>query len=241
MTPDDHRHGTPAGGRAHRKAGQDLCTPCHDAEARYQRGLDYDHHNGRRRRSEPATGTRLRLRALVALGHSVPRIGEALGISQTAANQLLNRPKNFVWTSTADRVRELYRDWSMTLPPSDTQRDRYVAARARGYATRRGWLPPLALDDARIDDPTYRPRRHVPRTERRALDLDLDEVYVDRLFADPRARTRALTNREAQALYDRLTAHGHTGHDIETTWGLNAARYATPSTTPTSPTGDTAA
>ena len=35
-------------------------------------------------------------------------------------------------------------------------------SRARRYAKARGWLPPLALDDEYLDDPTYKPGSLAP-------------------------------------------------------------------------------
>lgn len=101
-----------------------------------------------------AHGTVLRIRALVTLGWSQSKLAARLGI----------QPSNFrlagTMHTTANRaaaVRALYAELSMTLPPEDRHHDRSAASRARKYAADRGWLPPLALDDDRLDDPGYEP------------------------------------------------------------------------------------
>lgn len=232
MNPGDPRHGTPAGGRVHRDHGEKPCRPCADAEARYERGRQHDLLNGRPR-ALPAHGTQLRLQALVALGHTFTRVGHELGTGVEAARLLAVRPRAFVRSTTAARVADLYDAWSMTLPPATTSRERRAATYARTVATKRGWLPPLALDDDRIDDPGYRPTKHPTPAELQGLDRDYDHAVVERVLAgDP--RPRKLTHREAGEVVRRLRARGHSDHDIEHTWGLNATRY-------THPTGDTAA
>lgn len=39
MSPDDHRHGTPAGRRAHQRAGTPTCAPCRAAHAKRIAGI----------------------------------------------------------------------------------------------------------------------------------------------------------------------------------------------------------
>jgi transcriptional regulator with XRE-family HTH domain len=102
----------------------------------------------------PAHGTVLRIRALVALGWSQSKLAERLGVQRS------NFRLTGTWqveAATARAVVALYDELSMTLPPTDTHRDRIAASRAKRYAADRGWLPPLALDDDRLDDPGYEP------------------------------------------------------------------------------------
>ena len=101
-----------------------------------------------------AHGTVLRIRALVALGWSQSKLADQLGVMRC----------NFHLAGTmhtsarmARAVRDLYAALSMTLPPEDAWRDKIAATRARNHAADRGWLPPLALDDDRLDDPGYEP------------------------------------------------------------------------------------
>lgn len=97
----------------------------------------------------PAHGTVLRMRALVALGWSQSQLAQRLGI----------RPSNFrlatgcwsVQANTARAAAALYDEISMSLPP------RRSRTRSKRYAAEHGWLPPLALDCDRLDDPGYEP------------------------------------------------------------------------------------
>lgn len=104
----------------------------------------------------PTIGARRRVRALVALGWSQSKIAAALDVGR--ANFHLADETHTHTTVARDRaVTALYDQWSMRLPPQTNQRERIAASRARNYAKARGWLPPLALDDDHIDDPTYDP------------------------------------------------------------------------------------
>lgn len=230
MNPDDPRHGTPAGGRVHRDHHEKPCRPCADAEARYERGRQHDLLNGRPR-ALPAAGTQLRLQALVALGHGFTPMAAALGTSTENVRRLTYGPRAFVRSTTAARIAELYDAWSMTLPPSNTSEQRRTASYARTVARKRGWLPPLALDDDRIDTPGYRPTKHVPATDLEHADRDYDHAVVERVLAgDP--KPRKLTHREAREVVRRLVARGLTTHDIERDYGLNTARYTHPTGAP---------
>lgn len=90
---------------------------------------------------------RLHVRALVALGWSMSRLGTELGF---------NTPRNFIrivtsddvmTRTTVDKIEALYERLSMTLPPETNRQEKTAAARSRNYAKAKGWLPPLALDD----------------------------------------------------------------------------------------------
>lgn len=100
-----------------------------------------------------AVGTQRRLRALVAIGWSMKRIGVLLGTVNM--HDLMRQPS--VQAQTADRVRKLYdRIWNQK-PPHTNHRDLIAYRRSINFARSQGWPPPLAWDDDRIDDPTTRP------------------------------------------------------------------------------------
>jgi hypothetical protein len=106
-----------------------------------------------------STGTVRRIRALIALGWSQAKLADLLGITpQNFWFPAAARPR--VLSSTARAVRELYDDLSMKHPPEDTPAQRAAASRARSYAAARRWVPPLAWDDDKIDDPAaHKPKR----------------------------------------------------------------------------------
>ena len=102
-----------------------------------------------------STGTVRRIRALIAIGWTQAHLAARLGVT----------PQNFWFASgarpqvtavTARAVRALYDELSMTPAP-----DGPGASRARQYAAARRWVPPLAWDDDRIDDPAARKPKRV--------------------------------------------------------------------------------
>ncbi len=166
-----------------------------------------------------ATGTTRRVRALVALGWSQSKIAERLGV-QRSNFHLASGARPTVLVSTAAAVVRLYDEWSMTLPPQAGHRDKIAASRARTYAAKRKWLPPLALDDDRIEDPTYKPGSLTPD-----LDVDLlDEAAILRRMAGD--RNVRLTKSEKVELRRRWIAAGRSLAEMERLTGINSARYA---------------
>lgn len=106
-----------------------------------------------------ATGTRRRIRALVAIGHSLKVIAEDAGLSHDVPTRIsrVDNPHQWVHIDVADKIRATYdRLWDQT-PPQNTPRQRDKATMSRNRATANGWLPPLAWDDDQIDDPAYTP------------------------------------------------------------------------------------
>jgi hypothetical protein len=216
MLPHDPRHGTYAGGRVHRAHHQPVCDPCAYAEARYERARQLDILHGRPR-SLPSLGTRRRLQALVALGHSFGRIGEALDMTGAGAWALGTRDRAYVRAVTVAKVASLYDAWSMTLPPEITTNERKAAAYARTVATRNGWLPPLAWDD--ID--------HDPQAASTLDQGDIDWVVVERILAGDIVPT---TTTERQAVVARWPSTGRSLNDLARLTGWKVERYHQPDT-----------
>lgn len=100
----------------------------------------------------PSVGTRRRLRALVAIGWSMSKLAERLGVQPGNFGPLIHSRER-ITRSTATAVSELYDQLWDQPPPEGTHRDRVAASRARNYARRHGWVPPMAWDDDEIDDP----------------------------------------------------------------------------------------
>ncbi|MER7806125.1 hypothetical protein [Streptomyces sp900116325] len=96
-----------------------------------------------------ATGTIRRAQALMAIGHSLTSIANAMGVSHyTVLGNILNGLRPTVTVATARSAASVYR--KLAEVPGTAQRARNVAAE-------RGWPPPAAWDDERIDDPTATP------------------------------------------------------------------------------------
>lgn len=98
------------------------------------------------------TGTRRRLQALSALGWPCHAIAERIGWQSSNLHAALVG-KHGVTAATAEVVRRIYDDMSMTPGPS---------SRSRAHAARAGYAPPLAWDDEpgsphHIDEPDATP------------------------------------------------------------------------------------
>lgn len=154
-----------------------------------------------------ATGTRRRTQALVALGWSLT--AQATRLGRTIQNHKYVLTTDRVTIRTARLVASLYDELSIVTPPPS-----FSATRARRWAQRNGWAPPLAWDDDTIDDPAAQPNLGDPES-----DADLvDEVAVRRALAGDRVR---LTPAEReQAMRDGLDA-GLTVTEIGRRLGLS--------------------
>ncbi len=122
-----------------------------------------------------STGTRRRLRALVANGHSMSSIGRRLGPQWTSGNihSLIGSDRG-VAAKTAAAVRDLYAVMANEPPDESTPHARIAASRARNYAKARDWLGPAWWDEDTIDVPDNVVELDGP---------DHDEVAVDRFMA----------------------------------------------------------
>lgn len=140
MSPDDPRHGTTAGYRAHGPGGS-ACYPCRAAATEYQRKLLIDHILKRPRRMD-ARGTIRRIQALYAIGWTAQDIGTAAGLSNPRrVRAIANQAR--VGHDMAAAIDRAYRALCMKPGPSAVNRER---------AKIEGWAPPLAWDDIDHDD-----------------------------------------------------------------------------------------
>ena len=103
-------------------------------------------------------GTRLRLRALVAIGWPMAELARRLDMEPTNITRLIHG-RSQITRATAGRVAALYEQlWD--APPSPTNGyQRRAVTLARRYALARSWSVPMGLDDDRLNDPNYRPHR----------------------------------------------------------------------------------
>ena len=142
------------------------------------------------------TGTRRRLQALVTIGWSISELGRRLDILPSNLATTIHGRKN-VTVATRDKVTALY-DHLWDTPAHPSGRHGSVPARARAYAARHGWVPPLAWDDATIDDPSATPC-----------------TGDDLITPQDRASNRGTGRVNPDAL-----------HDCITTWGMNIQQTA---------------
>lgn len=130
-----------------------------------------------------ATGTHRRIQALVALGWPISEQGRRIGRQVRNMSQLLRAER--VTVATADRVRGLYSELSMTPAP-----DSLVARRARCWAEANGWLPPLAWDDELIDLPDAVADRGEATPKEEALFQNAEELVQGQGYTAERAAER---------------------------------------------------
>ena len=131
------------------------CDNCRAAKARYA--------NVRRLailRGQPftvdGTGTRRRLQALHRVGWSSQEIGDRLGVTRIAVNNLMRR-EGPVRRSTAERIAALYDQVWDQVPPVRTGKAAGVRPRDMARAAALGWALPMQWDDETIDDPAATP------------------------------------------------------------------------------------
>jgi hypothetical protein len=102
------------------------------------------------------TGTRRRLRALVAVGWPQLELGRRLGMDKKSVNEQVNAVKLTAYAATARAVRDLYDGLWNIDPAAEGVEARWVSE-ARARAARRRWAPPVAWDDDYIDSPAAVP------------------------------------------------------------------------------------
>jgi AraC-like DNA-binding protein len=105
-----------------------------------------------------AAGTRLRLRALTAVGYPATSLAAHAGVAVCTVRRLIDGSAVTVSPALHRAVAAMYDELWDQSPASATGAQPRAAAAARERAARNGWPPPMGLDDDRIDDPGYRPR-----------------------------------------------------------------------------------
>ena len=152
------------------------------------------------------TGVSRRLRALCAMGHNTHTLAAELGTSQPQVRRWL-RGGTQVHVTTLERVKAVYDRLSMVRGSGPR------AARTIRWAQRQGFLVPLAYDDDRIDDPTYRPARD-PRVDEHRY---VDPIAVEEALA---GRPVKLTVHERREVVRRLHALVYGGTEIAARLGI---------------------
>lgn len=98
----------------------------------------------------PSVGTTRRLQALVAVGWAASELARRIGMAPPNFSPLLHGRRG-VLKGTSDAVVALYDALWDQEPPAAT------ATRARRFAARHGWVPPLGWLTDELDDPKAKP------------------------------------------------------------------------------------
>lgn len=140
-------------------------------------------------------GSQRRLRALMAIGYAERKLAAELGWTLRMVNGVVIGEHKTIRVSKACAVADLYERLCGTA--GDSQR-------TRGWAQRRGWLPPLAWDD--IDDPA-----EVPSLTQ--VDDEVDEVAVTRACRSG-VSSVPLTDSERAEVKRRLLESKAPAHEV---------------------------
>lgn len=128
-----------------------------------------------------ALGVRRRLQALTARSWSPQAIADETGIPAPLISSLLGgTPRNLSPHQRLAIANAYDKTWDRD-PPTGTPDQREACELARSRAASRGWAPPQAWDDAKIDQPDGRPSpdwKPRKRTTRRAVDIVEDAQFV---------------------------------------------------------------
>lgn len=133
------------------------------------------------------TGTVRRVQAMIAAGYGIAAQAKNAQVKARSYNYMLQ--VRSVTARNARMVAAVFETLSGTPAP-----DSPVAKRARNWAAREGWVPPLAWDDTDIDDPDA-----VPNVGAHTDDI-IDEVAVAEVLAG-RVRFADLREQEKLALF----------------------------------------
>lgn len=134
----------------------------------------------------PSIGTRRRIQALIAIGWSGRTIMAEMGWRGASLGAQFYQ-QDRVYAETARRAKEVYDRLSNTPGPSN---------KSRGRAKKSGFEPPLAWDDATIDDPNVKPWCYATGVSGTPSSV-IDEVAVQRAVHGDRIDLCKAERREA--------------------------------------------
>lgn len=120
-------------------------------------GAKRSHPPGTDLRRADAGGTRLRIRALHAMGHCAARIARAAGTREQVVQKLVRGSTATVSQDLREAIVSVYEAWWDKRPPETTHAEKAAAAAARRRAARGNWCAGAGLDDDLLDQPGYRP------------------------------------------------------------------------------------
>jgi hypothetical protein len=116
--------------------------------------LPREHRQGTSTANVDATGSHRRLQALVALGFSLRMLADYSGYGRGYFKAILARDQ--IRENTAQAITELYDKLWDKKPIPVTTAEKHSVTKAKQIAAAKGWLPPMAWDDDKIDDPKSR-------------------------------------------------------------------------------------
>lgn len=102
------------------------------------------------------TGTRRRLRALMAMGWPQIEMAQRSGLERNTVSEQVRAVTLTTFASTARTVRDLYDELWDVNPTARGVEERWVKE-SQARAARKCWAPPAAWDDAYIDSPAAVP------------------------------------------------------------------------------------
>jgi hypothetical protein len=104
-----------------------------------------------------ANSSMLRLRSLVAMGHSGRRIARAIGVDHVTVTGLINGTTRTVTPRLYQDIIAVWGAWWDLTPPRRTMYERAAATKAIRRAAVHDWCCPAALDEDLIETPGYVP------------------------------------------------------------------------------------
>lgn len=217
MKADDPRHGTSAGYVAGCRA--ECCRAAIAAWTRHRRTRLYL--AGTESLMIDGTGTRRRIRALMANGWSSVLLDERLGRKRTFTARVVSGTST-VRRTTADMYRDLYAELRDQDPPATTRYERQRISRLTGQAALKGWPTPGQWLD--IDDPDETPDPGYRTPHWRASD-DYDFAVVERILARDFALAAMTSRAEKEAVCAAWIARGDSANELERLSNWNVRRY----------------
>jgi hypothetical protein len=103
-------------------------------------------------------GIMWRLRALVAMGHTCPRMAAATGIPPATLRRIIRGEALTVKPELQQAVTALFDAWWDKTPPRRTRREELATGNALKRATLNDWPCPAGLDEDELDRPGYQPQ-----------------------------------------------------------------------------------
>lgn len=144
-------------------------------------------------------GATRRVRALTALGYSLPAIARETGIHHDTILDTRAADQRIVQVRVREAIAAAYQRLEMSIPIGATQQERAGITRAKNMARRRGWPPPIVWDA--IDDSREQPKGwEYVGSDRHA---ELDDLLDRGVGVSEAARVLGITVKALEKWMDR--------------------------------------